>query len=406
MLVSAPTTLVQLVQRTPIKIEKDRVWASGTSVLVVGGPGSGKTTFCRWNALVDAEAFMTGTSKVIPIYVALHRVPRSHYTDFDQAFLASLRHSGLLGGSIEEISRSTPLRLYLDGLDEVPDTSSQEQIMRLAKNGMSLFENLQIIATVRDHLFFPSLDWLPRVALGGLSEFELQKLVDQWLGGNEKSVVDFFGSLARNPALRVLMSNPLLATLTILVFRRKNRLPSNKAGLYRVFVQLMCGGWDLAKGFMRSSRFSTEVKMMVLSSLASSLHKNGKRGFAEWALDEAVARFVVGSLPAKAAIKSELLNDGIIVKTGGVFQFCHLSFQEFLTANDMIGDPDPGKITGIVQRFLDGADWWAEVLRFYFQIAAKPRESIEWLESSFRGSTRRSFLARLIEESFHHETGF
>jgi hypothetical protein len=51
------------------------------------------------------------------------------------------------------------------------------------------------------------------------------------------------------------MHVPLLGTLVIAVFKKMKSLPESKIKLYEIFVELMCGGWDLAKNVRRDTRF-------------------------------------------------------------------------------------------------------------------------------------------------------
>lgn len=400
---SAPTRLVTFSSSQKKSVDKTDVWESGNSLVIVGGPGSGKTTFCRWNALVDAEDLTAERSPIVPAYVALHRIPRSRYRNFDDAFLTSLEHSGLLGGLTRNLARSTKLRLYLDGLDEIPDPSAQQAIIQLDKVGTQSFDQVQIIITMRDHLYPPNLEWLPRITLGGLADPEIRRLAEQWMDGNVHQADELFASLEQNAEIRSLMATPLLATLVILVFRRKRILPANKASLYSTVVRLLCGGWDLAKGFMRSSQFSSELKVMVLSTLASDLHTSGQRDFDRRKLDRAIEFVVRRYRSVDAAMREELLNDGVILQVGGVYQFRHQSFQEFLAAKDMLGDPDETRIEKAVKRFLGGSDWWYEVLGFYFQLAEKPIETIRWLTARFSESERRRKLVTYVADSFEIE---
>ena len=41
-------------------------------VMVTGPAGLGKTSFCKRNALLDADAMLSRTSGTLPVFVALH----------------------------------------------------------------------------------------------------------------------------------------------------------------------------------------------------------------------------------------------------------------------------------------------------------------------------------------------
>ena len=69
-----------------------------------------------------------------------------------------------------------------------------------------------------------------------------------------------------------LMRVPLLGTLIIAVFRKMQSLPANKVKLYEIFVDLMCGGWDVAKNVRRDTKFGSNAKLSILTRLAGHLH--------------------------------------------------------------------------------------------------------------------------------------
>ncbi len=117
----APNSFVEAQETATYCLGKTLLDDFAQSVLVTGGPGSGKTTFCRWNALKDAEDFNNGATSRVPIYVALHRIPTDSPFSFIDTFLSSFGHSGLVDGGSLQIRKDLPIRLYLDGLDEVPN---------------------------------------------------------------------------------------------------------------------------------------------------------------------------------------------------------------------------------------------------------------------------------------------
>lgn len=79
------------------------------------------------------------------------------------------------------------------------------------------------------------------------------------------------------------------------------------------------------------------------------------------------------------SLRNELVEDGLITRSGNTYQFPHLSFQEFLTAKGYVGDPQPRRVRRALDSFLNGNNWWREVLRFYTGLSAKPREITLWL---------------------------
>lgn len=349
--------------------------------MIVGAPGYGKTSFCRWHALQDVERYTSGHSTVLPVYIPLHRLAKGSLKSFKETFLGTLGKSALLVEGQQE-DTNTQFRLYLDGLDEVPSQSRREEIINLAREGLGRTNKYQIILTAREHVRGHWLNWIPRISLSGFDEAEVITLVSKWLGKASTEAEKFYDQLRGVPALANLMQTPLLATLIILVFRQTGRLPESKTKLYEMFVDLLSGGWDMAKGILRESKFGPRIKIMTVTTLAGDMHEQGRREFGDVEIKQAIQSiFSRKGLEDWETLRNELVEDALISKSGNVYQFSHLSFQEFLTAKSFISDPQPKRTRRALESLLYGNNWWREVIRFYIGLSTKPREITLWLLS-------------------------
>ncbi|MGA8012345.1 MAG: hypothetical protein WB949_07965, partial [Candidatus Acidiferrales bacterium] len=138
------------------------------------------------------------------------------------------------------------LRLYLDGLDEVPNHTRQIEIAKIAATGVS--PKVQIIVTARDHVSGPWLSWLRRLEIQAFDDQEVRQLTDKWLDGDPSKVSAFYQKLKQVPSLGSLMKVPLLGTLILAVYKHGYEgLPESRPRLYEMFVRLLAGGWDAAK---------------------------------------------------------------------------------------------------------------------------------------------------------------
>jgi hypothetical protein len=239
-----------------------------------------------------------------------------------------------------------------------------------------------MVLTARDYVHGIWLKWIPRIQLSGFDDTEIIGLVAKWLGKDSEEAKNFYNQLRVTPALTPLMQTPLLATLIILVFRQTGRLPESKTKLYDIFIDLLSGGWDMAKSINRGSKFGSTVKTLVLKTLAVRLHEKGRRDFVDADL-EAVIRSIFSEkiINDWEVVRDELVIDGIVGKSGGIYQFSHFSFQEYLAAKGFMGDPQPKRARRALESLLLGNDWWREVIRFYIGLSANPREITLWLLS-------------------------
>ena len=125
------------------------------------------------------------------------------------------------------------------------------------------------------------MTWLPRIRFSGFGPEQIKELVSNWLDRDETMVSTFFAQLRVANVLSDMMDIPLLATLIVLVFKQTGKLPENKTRLYEMFVDLHNGGWDLAKGVQRPSRFSAAEKMFILKRIAAKMHSAQRREMLE-----------------------------------------------------------------------------------------------------------------------------
>src|SRR6202034_4341790 len=89
------------------------------SLLITGPAGFGKTTFCKWHAIHDANRLVQKQAKVLPVYRALHSLSRGTIGRFDDTFFPEEELKSLVQQQTAGQSPFSRIRLYLDGLDEV-----------------------------------------------------------------------------------------------------------------------------------------------------------------------------------------------------------------------------------------------------------------------------------------------
>ena len=363
-------------------------------ILITGPAGYGKTSFCKWNTLNDVRALAERTSGSIPVYVPLHQLATTTLGACESAFLRSPEALQLVQNATTNGQR---VRVYLDGLDEVTTAPQRDRLIDLARELSLKYPTVQIIVTARDYVTGPSLRWLNRIHLSELSDEQVTKLVANWLGDSAAEYEDFCKQLSRARTLRPLMHVPLLGTLIIAVFRKMKSLPESKVRLYEIFVELMCGGWDLAKNVRRTTRYGSQVKLGVLTRLAGLLHSKHKREGGEDDIRTAVSQTSAAFSNQWRNLFDELLEDGLLTRFGSYgIAFSHLSFQEYLTASELT-DPNGTRQQNVLKLYLSGEDWWREVLAFYVGMSRRPDETEGWLRKVVVDVSKTSRLSDLMQ---------
>jgi hypothetical protein len=353
----------------------DELLANNRNTLVTGAPGFGKTSFCRNHFLADLEKFRTGQSQIVPLYFVAHSIVISDGQSFEDVFIRREVAARLASDP------SLTVRIYLDGLDEVRSKEARDRILVIVRQAC-VGENTRYhcLATAREHVGGYWTNWLARVRLSAMSSEKLRELVTAWLDGDTALIARFYSELTNSESLIPVLGVPLLATLTVLVFKNLHRLPENKLRLYQMFIDLLLGGWNLAKGLQRASIFSSTVKLLVLTRLAGMMHSQKLNECTDSQIFSTLKQVTPALIPKLQAVVSELVEDGLLLHTGRLsYTFPHLSFQEYLAAKDAI-DPSRGEEERrVVQSYLAGDDWYKEVANFIVSMTTNPLGMREWV---------------------------
>lgn len=349
------------------------------SILITGSAGYGKTSFCKWHTLQDIDSLADKKSSTLPVYVPLHRLASKKIGSYYEEFLQAPELRDLVNASESSIAgRIQKIRLYLDGLDEVPSVIRQNELVNLARTAVEEDKRIQVVLTARTHVGGFWLDWLPRVDIREFDERQVEVLVQNLVEGKRQMIRGFFDELSQVPSLRPLMRIPLLGTLIVAVYKRTKKLPENRLRLYEIFTDLMSGGWDLAKNIRRDTQFGSAPKLVFLRALASKMHEARKREFTERDLIH-VGESLGSVFDQKSErIVDEILEDGLLQKNGDAYAYVHLSFQEYLAAKALV-DPSGRRPQRVLRQFLGGDNWWREVLAFYVAIASNAEEIHSWI---------------------------
>lgn len=382
-----------------LRFESDFLDDAPALMLIAGPAGSGKTSFCKWQSLTCADSMLSGKADVLPVFIPLHRFAYRVPNSPEEAFFDSQELRELLA----KPGRDTRIRMFLDGLDEVPDQIRQRQVVKLARQAAQKVPDLQIVITARDYVVGPWLDGASRLRVDGLGEAQQRELAKKWLESDE-AVATFFGQLSLCEPLQHPMRTPLLATLILAVYKKQQYLPGNRTALYALFVELMCGGWDSAKRVYRASKFGIHDKKTVLQKLAGMNHLARTKDGDMAGFRAAVEASLPGFSEHADDLLSELYQDGLIVSTGAGLRFSHLSFQEYLAA-ESLADPEAERPKFALKQFYSGDDWWKEVLIFYITRSANPGEMEDWIVKRARQFARTAKASAVLKGELEERLG-
>jgi len=360
-----------------------------TGLIVLGEPGSGKTTLLKFITLCLAQQTPAAKSGIAPNRFPLY-LPLRAVTDFKVSLEDALRtvyheiQSKLPGDFFARVlaDEQTRCLIMLDGLDEVATAERRTEALEWIERQRKLYPGQQLLVTSR-FAGYRGATRLPENYLElHIREFRDEDVrtfvrrwyrqvetrqrgdTDQWRGWARGQGDDLIQQLFSAENLLGLARNPLLLQLLCLLHRTHGAMPQRRAELYEECIKVLLQKWDEAKG-LEVFLSATEARQ-VLRPLALWLHQEEGRTYAD---EEDVRRVL---RPHLARVKRETQGQAeeqlervltSVRDRSGLFVgfdvarygFQHLSFQEFLAAEEIV---KLGESSRLVETF--GRPCWRE----------------------------------------------
>ena len=400
-------------------------------LLLVGDPGSGKSTFLRMTAAVlahaglgqpwalehpAARAFVQARGEVpLPIFMRLSEL--SAFVEDSAAeqgygptapgwlvrFLCRQCEGlgvGVRSEVVEAWLRRGRVVVLLDGLDEIPGTRLRQQVGRLVSGALAegVYGRCRFAVTSRPLQDEPyALPMTPRT-LAGLTGEAVETFLQRWAAlagesggrfeGPEAYAADLLEQSRSAPAaIRRMLRNPLMLTCLAVIHWNEQRLPQQRAELYRAILR-----WLVRARRRRADGPGTLPEHQVhllYQTLAMAMHtvEGGRvRELELPAAARSITAFFAGEAPQQADrqylacrfLEAEVVDSGIItLRGGGKLSFWHLTFQEFLAAERLEQSTE---------------EEWAQVLTRERLYHPEWRETLLLLAGLLRGGSRVRLL--------------
>ncbi len=376
-----------------------RDWPEGKDILtllserrrliVLGDPGSGKSTLVNWLAWLSAGGasgvLPEAMHDLLPLPMLARELRLRGVNTFAQlvdAFLARPVAAQLRDkrdAIFERLEQGRAL-ILIDGIDEV-SIDDRQSLREAVLDGWQRYRNLYWVATSRivgyDEcaLEFPIEAFkTPDVSLGFLLREKLDSaqrtvyvmpfnppriaaFAQHWYRLRslrplaDQDAASFLHAMQRDDTVQTLARTPQLLTLMALVFRVRAQLPDGRALLYDMITEAYLESIDRARHLGAEDRYPWREKRRWLARIGFEMQL--LRGRTEGderemlASREQVVEWVRQAMhnsgyPADAVFAHEYLEwvarrSGLLLPRGeGLFAFVHLSFQEYFTALHLV----------------------------------------------------------------------
>jgi hypothetical protein len=333
--------------------------------LITGSAGSGKSTLIRseiYRLVLDYES---KRKEILPVFIKLKTIAKCKVDcDVEEAIESYLSEEFEL--SIDEarylLSKKSEIIFFLDGYDELSTKEERDRVLEILGfieecYGCSIVVSSRKVPYGFAGNFKSYAEW----EMADFSVKQISSFFDKWFKKeNEKLIED----LKDHDLLDKLPNTPLVMTLIAILFESDNNveIPSNLSELYRMFIDLLVGRWNLDRKI--DSFYKANDKETFLTNIALFLHTQNKIACTEDELIEVFKETAkdLGRTFDFVLMKEELLKDTalLVLNEKSEYEFRHLSFQEYFVGTYLTVAGDIKEIIANIPH-----PWWNQVLYFY-----------------------------------------
>jgi HEAT repeat protein/3',5'-cyclic AMP phosphodiesterase CpdA len=304
-------------------------------VLLVGRPGSGKSTALQRLVLDEAEKTQRGEQATIPVLVALR-----HYDENESVIdwiRRSLRiHAAFLENpEIDGLLREKGFLLLFDGINELPSQKARQNLTNFRREN----PGTPMIFTTRDLGVGGDLEIGKKLEMQPLNETQMREFVKRYLPEQGEEMLRQLGG-----RLQEFGETPLLLWMLCSLFKTTGKVPPNLALVFRQFCQ---GYYDKLKQDVPISDESRRWCPLILQQLAWKMTQGREATELQVAISQSEAEEILTEYlqaekfdqPRNRAMKwlGDLCNHHLLqLGANHQIQFLHQLIQEYFTAEYLL----------------------------------------------------------------------
>lgn len=405
-------------------------------VAVVAKPGGGKSTLLKRLATayaIPARRTQSDDSlpdrKWLPLFLRCRelrdRIQRpilELLDDLPQHAGMNDEESAVFRDRMHEALRSGDVILLVDGLDEIADEGARQTFAQHLRTLIAMFPHAALVVTSREAGFRLVAGVVAsicdQVRLASFDKEDVQRLCEAWhvevVADNAKVRSDareLANTIWNNERIRALAENPLMLTTLLVVKRSIGDLPTRRVELYKEAVRVLIRTWN-TEGFVP---MDLDEALAQLSYVACSMTEAGQQQIThksllkllqqarrELAAELQFTRISAAEFIERIEYRSSLLMQTGHLPVGGelqpVYEFRHLTFQEYLAARGLVEEQYPGRDNGqsladLLEPHFDD-ETWREIIPLAAVLAGRKAEQIIQRLTKACESTPRNWRVR------------
>jgi hypothetical protein len=381
-------------------------------------PGGGKSTLLK--RLATAYAFPERRGEVadnlpqrdwLPLFLRCRELRDRAHRPIIELLDDIPRHAGMndeecaiFRESVNAALRAGQALLLVDGLDEISDEGARQTFVKHLRTFLAMFPQAALVATSREAGFRLVAGVVAsaceQAKLAPLDRDDVLSLCERWhvevVGDSDKvraEAKELGEAIWDNERIRKLAENPLLLTTLLVVKRWIGELPRSRAALYGEAIRVLVRTWNV-EGYAPLDEGET---LAQLSYVACAMMEEGKQQISQKSLlkllqnarRELEAELQFARISPQEFIERIEYRSSLLMQTGlergdsgleSVYEFRHLTFQEYLAARGYVEEQYPGRDSGqsladVLERHFED-ERWREVIPLAAVLAGRKAEEL------------------------------
>ncbi|MGD1854004.1 MAG: NACHT domain-containing protein [Leptolyngbyaceae cyanobacterium] len=266
-------------------------------LMVLGGPGSGKSTFLRKLGLEALRTFhyeyTAYQHRHIPVLLELKRF-ESDTIDIQALIAQEFENCGFPAPMdfVQQALKQGKLLIVLDGLDEVP-TPNLDNVIIAIQDFVDRYDQNRFVASCRTAAYRGGFTRFSDVGMADFDDEQIEQFIINWFSSEQDAQCATSKKCwkilqdSKNKAAKELAHTPLLLTFLCLVYDRSQRFPTNRSNLYQRALRILLEEWAAEKRIERDEIYeglSIELEESLLSEIAYAGFESDQLFFSRRAL--------------------------------------------------------------------------------------------------------------------------